>query len=157
MSLSRENYDKLDKNFLYKKEPIIDNSFYVGTTSGTYHCKNWTFRVAKYDDGRAYMRDTYFNDNGIEITDENINDYKFVFDFREVKQLRDSEANEYNEDNLYHVATDSGGYSCGGCYWVNKNIEKSKDLQIAKKQREIESIKNNLEWAERDLKRLLGE
>lgn len=155
MTLSKENYDKLNTSYLYKKEPIINNSFYVGRTSATYHCKNWTFKVYKYDDGRAYMRDTYFNDAGIQVTDENINEFKFVFDFREVRKISDSHVNEFAEEDLYFVATDSGGYSCGGCNWIKKNAKESKHLLIKKKEREIESLKNQLQWAENDLERLL--
>jgi len=109
MTLSKENYDKLNTNYLYKKEPIIDNSFYIGQTSATYHCKNWTFKVYKYDNGKVYMRDTYFNDSNhsYEITDENINEFEFIFDFREVKKIRDHEYDEYNEDDIFRVATNS--------------------------------------------------
>lgn len=155
MNLSKENFDKLNENFLYRKEPIIDNSFYIGNTSGTYHCKNWTFKVCKYEDGRVYMRDTYFNDISTQITDENINEFEFVFDFREVKRINDSEVNEYNEEDLYRVATDSGGYSCGKLHWVKKDTVKPKQLLIDKKKREIESLKNKLGWAEDELVRLL--
>lgn len=157
MKLSKENYDKLNTNFLYKKEPTINNNFSVGTTPGTYHCKNWTFRVSKYEDGKAYMNDTYFNDsNSYEVTDENINDFEFIFDFNEVKRINDYEYDEYNEHDLYRVATNSGGYSCGKLYWVNKDAPKSKRLLIEKKEQEIRSLKNKLEWAENDLERLLN-
>lgn len=157
MTLSKENYDKLNENYLYKKEPIIDNSFYVGTTPGTYHCKNWTFKVCKRD-GKAYMYDTYFDSwdsHLIQVTDININEFEIVFDFREVKKIHDSETNEYNEEDLYYAATNSGGYSCGGCNWVKKDAKKSKTLLIAKKEYEIKSLKKQLKWAEDDLKRLL--
>jgi hypothetical protein len=53
--LSKENYDKLDTNCLYKKTPDPNKS-YLG---GTHWCRNWTFTVRKLDDGRAYMYDTY--------------------------------------------------------------------------------------------------
>jgi len=157
MTLSKENYDKLNTNYLYKKEPVVDHSLYIGQTPITYHCKNWTFKVSKYEDGSAYMRDTYFSDSShsYEITDENIDDFKFVFDFREVRKIGDSHSNEYDEEDLYYVATNSGGYSCGGCYWINKDTKESKTLLIDKKKREIESLKNQMEWAERDLARLL--
>lgn len=158
--LSKENYDKLNENYLYKREPIIrepiiDNSFYVGNTPGTYHCKNWTFKAHKYENGRVFMNDTYFGDNNrFEVTDNNINDFEFVFDFREVRKIRDSENDEYNEEDLYYVATDSRGYSCGGCYWIKKDTKKSKELLIKKKKLEIKSLENHLKWAEDDLKRL---
>jgi hypothetical protein len=147
--LSRENFDKLNENFLYKNEPKPYNR-------DKFWCRNWTFKVDKYSDGRAYMLDTYYGDwdSAIEVTDENLNDFEFVFDFREVKQLRDSEVDEYDRDSLFYVATDSGGYNCGGCYWTKKDIKKSKQLLIDKKKNEIESLKSKLKWAEQDLIRL---
>ena len=151
--LSKKNYDSLNETFLYKKKPIIDNSFSVGTTSGTYHCKNWTFRVHKRDGG-ASMADTYFGDAYTIVTDRNIKGYKKVFDFREVKKIGDDEVDEYCRKDLYYAATNSGGYSCGNLYWVKKTAQKSKRLLIKKKREEIKSLKQQLEWAEEGLKRL---
>jgi hypothetical protein len=159
MSLSKENYDKLNENYLYKKEPIIDNSFYVGCTPGTYHCKNWTFKVNKLKDGRAYMLDTYFNSydsHCIQVTDKNIGEFEIVFDFKEVKQIRDTEADEYNKEDLYYVATNSGGFSCGGLWWVKKDAVKSKELLINKAREKVESLKRQLRRAEDDLEKLVG-
>jgi hypothetical protein len=149
--LSKENYDKLDENYLYKKEPKRDGEY-------TYWCKNWTFKVRKRD-GNAWMYDTYFDswDSAIEVTDNNINEFEIVFDFREVKRIPDSSVDEYNEEDLYRAATDSGGYSCGKLYWIKKDAVKSKDLLISKKQYEIESLKRKLKWAEDELERLMSE
>lgn len=158
MKLSKENYDKLNEKYLYKKQPVIDNSFYVGTTSGTYHCKNWTFKAHKRN-GKAYMYDTYFDSSdshSYEVTDDNIDEFEFIFDFNEVKRIGDYEYDEYDEHDIYRVATNSGGYSCGKLYWVNKDSPKSKKLLIKKKEQEIRSLKNQLEWAENDLERLLS-
>jgi len=83
-----------------------------------------------------------------------INDFEFIFDFREVKRIYDDETNEYNDEDLFRVAIDSGGYSCGHLYWVNKNTKKSMDLLIYKKKSEIKSLKNDLKWAEQDLEKL---
>jgi hypothetical protein len=157
MVLSQENYDRLNINFLYKKEPVVDESYHIGSIPGTYWCKNWTFRVKKLENGKAFMYDTYWNsfDHSIEVIDENIDEFEVVFDFREVRQIYDSEVNEYNEEDLYRVATDSGGYTCGKLHWIKKGTEKSKDLLIKKKRDEIESLKLKLEWAERDLEKLM--
>lgn len=154
--LSKENYDELNENYLYQNEP--DESNHVNYIGGTYWCRNWTFKVRKHD-GEAYMYDTYFDnwDSAIKVTDENIDDFKFVFDFREVSGISDSTIDEYNEEDLYRVATNSGGYSCGHLYWVKKDTQKSKQLLIDKKKREIRSLKNNLKWAEDELERLLNE
>jgi len=155
MRLSEENKNNLNENFLYKKEPD-KNKHYL---SGAYWCKNWTFKVEFWESGKVVMRDTYWGSCGdcnyIEVTDENINDFEFVFDFREVVRVQDNVVNEYDPNDLYYVATDSGGYSCGKLYWRNKNTEKSKTLQIEKKKEEIRSLKHKLERAERELKEML--
>lgn len=155
MTLSKRNYHKLSEHYLYQKDPIINESY-----SNVFHCKNWTFKVVKRADGRAYMYDTYFfswDSHTIQVTDDNINEFKVVFDFREVKKINDSEADEYNEEDRYRVATDSGGYSCGHLYWAKKDAEKSHELLIKKTEEKIESLKNQLSWAENNLNRLLGE
>lgn len=150
MKLSKENYDLLDENFLYKCEPVINNSFYVGATSGTYHCKNWTFIVKKRDD-KAWMCDTYFKDHGEELTDENIGKYEKVFDFREMKQINDDFADEYEDSDKVFVATGSGGYSCGGCNWVKKTAIKSQRLLVEKSKKKIQSLELRLEREKNDL------
>lgn len=153
--LSKENYDKLNTNFLYKREPTWKDNH-----TNTYWCKNWTFRVQKLKDGRAIMLDTYFNSwdsHRIEVTDQNINEFEVVFDFNEVKRIRDYEADEYDKCDKFRVATDSGGYSCGNLYWVKKDAQKSKNLLIEKTQSEINSLKRELEWKERQLKELKEE
>lgn len=152
MSLSKENYDKLNENYLYKKEPAKREQY-------TYHCKNWTFKVHKYENGDVHMFDTYFDSwdsHTIQVTDENIDEFEVVFDFREVKRISDSEVDEYKEEDLYCAATSSGGYSCGKLHWIKKDAVKSKDLLINKKKEKIESLKRQLEWAEGDLERLLS-
>lgn len=148
--LSQENYDLLNENFLYQTEPVIDNSFSVGIAFGTYHCKNWTFRVKKLG-GKAWMCDTYFGDNCKEVMDENIKKYEKVFDFREVKRISDSFCDEYEENDLIFAATDSGGYSCGNCHWVKNNAVKSQRLLIEKCKRKIESLEWNLKREKEDL------
>ena len=150
-TLSKENYDSLNENYLYKKEPDEEGQY-------TYWCKNWTFKVHKNKNGQAFMLDTYFSswDSYIEVTDENINEFEVVFDFREVKKIRDSEVDEYNKEDLFLAATNSGGYSCGGLHWVKKDAVKSKKLLIDNKKGEIESLKRQLRWAEDDLERLLN-
>lgn len=147
--LSKKNYDKLDTNFLYRRKPI------EGGLGGTYHCRNWTFKVNKYNDGKAYFNDTYFGDGSIEVTDKNIKEYKKIFDFREVKRARDYEYDEYLRKDVYRVATDSGGYSCGNLYWVKKDAKKSIKKLIAKKKGEIRSAKWQLELKEKDLADLI--
>lgn len=151
--LSKENYDKLDENFLYKKKPVIDNSFSVGTTPGTYHCKNWTFNVRKRD-GCAAMSDTYFGSYYEDVTDENISEYEKVFDFREVEKIHDATIDEYEDNDLIVAATDSGGYSCGHIHWIKKGTPKSKILLVNKIKEKIESLRREIKWREEELQRI---
>lgn len=149
--LSIELYDKLDENLLYKMEPDKKDSY-------TYHCKNWTFRVKKYDDGSAWMIDTYYNSwdsHKIQITDDNYHKFDIVFDFRNVEQIQDNEVDEYDEGDLFRVATSSGGYSCGRLYWKNKNTKKSKRRLIEKYSEKVKRAEHDLEWARNDLMNIL--
>lgn len=154
MTLSKENFDSLNENFLYKKEPVIDNSFSVGTTPGTYHCKNWSFIIKKYDDGRAFIADTYFKDHWQPITDENISNYEKVFDFRDVMKISDESANDYEDEDKYFVATGSGGYSCGGCNWVKKTAVKSARLLKIRHENAIATLEWKLKYEREQLKKI---
>jgi hypothetical protein len=153
LKLTVENYEMLNENFLYECSPVVDNSFSVGTTPGTYHCKNWTFRVSK-ESGRAWVSDTYFNSTSEELTDDNIGKYKNVFDFREVIRVPDSSIDEYDQEDLFRVAIDSGGYSCGNLHWKKKTTNKSRRLLIEKKNSQIASHKRSIGWLEDDLHRI---
>ena len=151
--LSKENYDKLNENFLYSKDPD-KNKNYLG---GAYWCRNWTFKVCKLDTGKAFMYDTYWSsasEDYIEVTDENINDFKFIFDFREVIKIRDTDIDEYDISDLICAATDSGGMTCGHNHWIKKGALKSNKLLIEKTEKEIERLKRKLANAERYLKML---
>ena len=156
MSLSKANYDTLNENCLYQREPIKEGDSW--SASSVYHCKNWTFKVRKLEDGRAFMLDTYYDSwdsHKIQVTDKNIEDFQVVFDFRDVKRIRDSEYDEYNDEDLFRVATGSGGWTCGNLYWVKKDAQKSKQLLIDKKKDEIQYLEHKLRMAKSELKRLI--
>ena len=137
--LSRKNYNKLNEYGLYKRPPTDkDRERY----HDVYWCKNWTFRCNKHKDGTAVMVDTYWGDGdggGREVTDENIDEFKFIFDFRDVEKIRPGVADEYREEDVYHVSTDSGGMYCGGNYYVKVDAKPSIDLQIEKAEAEFEN------------------
>ena len=155
-NLSKENFDKLDTNLLYKTEPTG-----TGGYTDIHWCKNWTFKVHKYEDkGTAWMIDTYFEDwdsHRIEVTDDNIDKFEIVFDFRNVERVSDYSTNEYEDADLFCVATDSGGSSCGHLYWKNKSTKKSIRKQLEKKQEELKSSQWRVESAERNLQRFIEE
>lgn len=154
--LSKENYDKLDENFLYKKVPKRDpNETYIGCTPISYWCKNWTFRVKKHN-GKAFMYDTYWTvqENYIEVTDENINEFEVIFDMIKVRITSKEFIDEYNKEDVFCEAIDSGGISYPK-YFVRKDAKKSISLQIEKKKEEIRRLKSKLEYAERELNELI--
>ena len=151
--LSIDNYNKIIKTGLYKKEPPKD--YY----NDVYWCKNWSFKPKFSDSGKIYMCDTYFNnwENAIELTDKNFKEFEFVFDFELVKKISDSESDEYEKEDLFRIATNSGGYSCGNLYWVKKDAVKSNQKLIKKTLDRINFLKNEIEYEERRLKRLKQE
>lgn len=102
MSLSKENRKKLDPNILYRKEPEED-------IADPYWCRNWTFHCPDSKAEEVYMYDTYFDDqeSAILVTDQNIDEFEVVFDFREVRRIKPSEVSQYDEEKVIHVATDS--------------------------------------------------
>lgn len=155
MALSKDLSDTLNENVLYKKEPVIDNSYHIGNIPGTYWCKNWTFRVHKLDGGNVYMYDTYWDDfnHSIEITDENFNEFIPLFDFRNVTRIPESIADEYYPKDVFCVAVDSGGIN-NAKYYVKDGAKKNREAQIKKKLKEIEDLKSSLKAAELSLKLL---
>lgn len=102
MSLSKENREKLDTNILYRKEPDED-------IEDPYWCRNWTFHCPDPKAEEVYMYDTYFDDreSAILLTDQNIDEFEIVFDFREVRRIKPSEVAQFDEEKVIHVATDS--------------------------------------------------
>lgn len=148
--LSRKNYNKLNEHGLYERPPTKKDE---DMHHDVWWCKNWTFKCSKRDDGSAIMFDTYwgYDGNSIEVTDENIDEFKLIFDFRDVEKISADIADEYDPEDIYHVATDSGGMYCGGNYYKKIDAKPSIDLQIEKEEaayraaiRRAEYCKNRL-------------
>lgn len=145
--LSNHNIKKLKMNGLYSCTPKAKYRSKL-FEDNLYHCCNWTFNLTKDSEDNYYMRDTYWNSGDslcIYLTDENIDDFKLVFEHDKVKSIRSEQSNHY--DNYYRVAIDSGGWSYPK-YYVDKNATKSEKLIIE----EIEQKINNLEWELKSLK-----
>ena len=152
--LSEENRKKIIENGLYKNDKLKSEA--IPSSMGLYHCRNYTFYPHFYED-KIFMYDSYFNDwdSHIEVTDENFSDWEFIFDRTQVIQISYSESLEYDEKDLYcNVATNSGGYSCSSCIWINKNAEKNIDKQIEQAKYRVNSAKHQLEWEEKELEEL---
>lgn len=143
--LSKENADKIVLTGLYKHEPDAKyrDSLYA---DNLYHCFNWTFIVKHYGkNDKWYMVDTYFKDECIELTDDNFDEFEFLFDFTEVEKHSGYHIYEYDESDWWQVAVDSGGMYCGGKFFLKKGAVKNKE-------RVIERIKSEIDTLERDLK-----
>lgn len=154
--LSEENKAKLCMTGLYKCKPERKYRSSIHWKD-MYHCCNWTFRIEESDDGKIYMHDTYWSDNGgviIEITDDNFDEFKFIFDFNKVKSHSGDNINDYDECDWWCVAIDSGGRYCGGKYFVKKEAEKNKDKVLARLEEEIRNAESNLENKIRDYDRV---
>ena len=83
--LSKENIEKLNKNGIYKHE-VIPEWLPSYRRNMPFHCKNWTFRIVEYN-GTYYMYDTYWSsdDHPIELTDQNIDEFEYLFKRDEVR------------------------------------------------------------------------
>lgn len=145
--LSKHNIDNLNEDGLYKHKPDVK---YRGKLyeDSLYHCCNWTFSLIKNSDGKYYMRDTYWSTGDglhIELTDENVGEFEFVFDMSKVKKISEKDVNKYEKH--YRVGIDSGGWSYPK-YFVDKESTKRKDLVI----QEIDKKIKELEWKLNDLR-----
>lgn len=93
----------LNENYLYEASPED-----FGVKFMPYHCKNWVFKLVKDEtNDKYYMQDTYWNYDSetIEVTSDNINFFKSLFDMREVVEmsLDDDEKFMYDNDDLFYV------------------------------------------------------
>lgn len=149
--LSAKNIEKLCVTGLYKCEPDVK---YRGTIHAhdLYHCCNWTFRIRKEDD-KYLMVDTYWCGNGglyIELTDKNFDDFTLIFDCKDVKEYKLGHIEDYDEDDWWHVAVDSGGMYCGGHYFIKKDAKPVKERVLDRLLEEIESAEHDLQSAKRN-------
>ena len=152
--LSKANADKIVKTGLYKHEPDkrYRSSLYW---DNLYHCFNWTFKVShRESDDSWYMVDTYFGDKYIELTDENFDEFEFLFDFNEVDKHTGKNIWEYDENDYWHVAIDSGGMYCGGKYFIKKGATKNKEKVLERIEGEIRSLERQLENKKSDYTRV---
>ncbi len=152
--LSKENVEKIVKTGLYKHEP--DRRYRSSLHwDNMYHCFNWTFKVShRESDDTWYMVDTYFGDKYIELTDENFDEFEFLFDFNEVEKHTGKNIWEYDENDYWHVAVDSGGMYCGGKYFVKKGAIKSKEKVLERIEGEIRSLERQIESKKADYARV---
>lgn len=154
--LSKENKNKIVLTGLYRCEP---NKKYRSQLywDRMYHCFNWTFKVHhRESDDTWYMVDTYFNDKYIELTDENFDEFEFLFDFNEVEKHSGKNIYDYDENDWWHVATDSGGMYCGGKFYLKRNALPKKEKILNRLKEEIDCAEINLEYMKNKYQRVMN-
>lgn len=140
--LSKESIEKLVVGGIYEclpKAAYRSKVFY----SDLRHCCNWVFRLME-NNGKYVMVDTYFASRdavSIEVTDENVNEFEFILNLNEVKQIKYQERNQY--EDYYCLAMDSSGWNHPN-YYVDKDAEKSMGKVIEKLDSEIENLERQL-------------
>lgn len=146
--LSESNRKRLCMTGIYRHEP---EAKYRGSiySDNLYHCCNWTFTVQQWNDGRIFMRDTYWSDDSsllIELTDENIDEFTFLFDCNEVTNHSGQNIYDYDESDWWHIGIDSGGMYCGGEYFLKTGAVKNRGKVLKRLEEEILSIEHDLEY-----------
>lgn len=160
MSLSQENIDKLCMTGIYKCEPVL-SWIESWRRDNPYHCINWTFKIYNYPEyNKIYMRDTYWSGGSglsVELTDDNFDKFEFIFDMNEVHKVNPPDFYDYNEEDRWHVALDSGGYQYSRHYYVRKGAKKNKKVLLERLNLELNSLKRQVEWKEEEIAKVLAE
>ena len=155
MSLSKENISKLCLTGVYRCDPIESGLGGNESREYLYWACNWVFTVRKSDDDYI-MVDTYWRSDSkcFVLTDENFDKFKFLFDMNEVRKVSQDDFFDYNEDDRWFVAMDSGGWQFSKGYYVRKDAKKNKDLLLARLSGELASLKRQAEYVEREIARI---
>ncbi len=142
--LSKKNKAKIIPTGLYARE--IDKRTRTGASTDPYWCTNWTF-VPRISENEITLIDSYYQSYQDSISyvldDENINDFKLIFDFNDVREVNQTTYREYSEDDRFWVACDSGGRSYPK-YFVKKTAFPNKEKQLYQVDSEIESLEYQL-------------
>lgn len=159
MSLSQANIDKLNMNGLYHCDPVPE-WLPSWKRENPYWCRNWTFRVRKYDDN-YYMYDTYWatgDDYPVELTDENFDMFELIFNFDDVEEFRGGYLKwmTYAYEDRFRVAVDSGGVNYPKCF-IRKDAMPQKDLVILRIQNEIADLQRELDRKKEQLEDVIND
>lgn len=156
--LSQENIDKLHMNGIYECEPVL-NWLPSYKRDDPYWCKNWTFKVRQSKSGKYFMYDTYWStgdDHPVELTDENFDKFKFLFDLDDIRFVHSCEDwLEYPEEDRWRAAIDSGGREYAK-YVVKRGAKKVKERVIERMNRDINYLKQDLAHKERILEGIIS-
>lgn len=155
MNLSKKNIEKLCMSGIYSCMPVL--SWIPSYKRDTpYHCINWTFKVME-SKGKYYMNDTYWSGYDglrVELTDDNFDNFEFLFDLNEVSKVSPPDFYDYDEADRWHVALDSGGYKYNKYYYVRKGAKKNKTILLERLNRELESLKREVEWKKEEIRKV---
>ncbi|MDT2613960.1 hypothetical protein [Enterococcus dongliensis] len=144
--LSQENRKKIIQTGLYARE--IDKRTRTGASTYPYWCTNWTF-FPQINEDEVVMIDSYYKSyqHNIHyyIDDKNIQDFKLIFDFNDVREVEQTTYQEYADDDRYQVACDSGGRRYPK-HFVKKSASPSKERQLECIDLEIDSYERKLRY-----------
>lgn len=154
--LSEENINKLCMTGIYHCDPVL-SWIESWRRDNPYHCINWTFKVYMYDEySKIYMRDTYWSGGGglsIKLTDENFDKFNLLFDMNDVHRVSPPDFYDYNEEDRWHIALDSGGYQFSKYYFVRNGAKKNKDILLERLYRELDSLERQVEIKKEEIKK----
>ena len=134
----------INMNGLYYHEP----SHKYSRHDDLYWCQNWTFKPCEYN-RKIYMRDTYWSGgNGmvIEVDENNVDEFKLIFDWREVEQVNNYEnLEEFGEKgkDWFIVCVDSGGMGYPKSF-IRKGAKRNKDMVLKRKREEIKTLQRKI-------------
>lgn len=153
--LSQDNINKLSMTGIYRCDPV-ESWLPSYLRDNPYHCHNWTFKVgqSRKDPNIYYMVDTYWNTGDsfrVELEDENFDKFEFLFDLTEVHKVSKEDFYDYDKEDWYHVALDSGGYQYSKYYFVKDGARKNKEIQLFRLQEKLKSA----EWEVEHIKRMI--
>ena len=147
--LSQENIDKLCMTGIYECD-VVKSWLPSYKRDTPYHCCNWTFKVrqGRKDTNTYYMEDTYWSTGDnlcVELTDENFGLFRLLFDMNEVSKINPPDFYDYDKEDRWHVALDSGGWQYSKHYYVRKGAVKNKKTQLDRLYGELKSLERQVQ------------
>ena len=136
-TLSVENFDKLNEYGLYK----IDQ---YGL---------FAFRCIKENYNNTYDAFMRFDINEIRVTNDNIDEFQFMFTYGDIKMVSSSSWDDYDENDRYLFETDVSWSP----YWIKRNAKKSATKVLKRLKAGVEDAKLKLEMAENELNMFLSQ
>lgn len=149
--LSLELKSQINFNGIYVCDPVT-NWLPSYKRNDPYHCINWTFRAEERGED-VYMVDTYWATDAfrVKLTDENFSMFKLLYDRNEVTQISLSEVPDYDDEDIFHVALDSGGYQYSKYYFKKIGAKKNKEKVLDRLYSELKGVESRAEYLKRKI------